>query len=178
MKKTVLLADPDIGMQLLLSRLLLEDGYAVLTAGDGAEAIARLETHQPDLLVANASLPGKSGAELCHFVKSAHSPIPVVILSPGPDAQVPEADATITLPIDPQNVLETIQGILERAESGEPPPSRLLIVDDDLGDSDEAAYTWNITVTPPPDLCVDPGTLALDAANPSAYPDKVDCRRK
>ena len=133
-KKTVLLADPDIGMQLLLSRLLLEDGYAVLTAGDGAEAIARLETHQPDLLVASASLPGKSGAELCHFVKSTHSPIPVVILSPpGPDPQVPEADATITLPIDPQNVLETIQGILERAESREPPPSRLLVVDDDLG---------------------------------------------
>jgi len=132
-KKTVLLADPDIGMQLLLSRLLLEDGYAVLTAGDAAEAIARLETHQPDLLVASASLPGKSGAELCRFVKSAHSPIPVVILSPGSDAQVAEADATITLPIDPQNVLETIQGILERAESREPPPSRLLVVDDDLG---------------------------------------------
>jgi len=132
-KKTVLLADPDIGMQLLLSRLLLEDGYAVLTASDGAETIARLETHQPDLLVANASLPGKSGAELCHFVKSTHCPIPVVILSPAPERQVPEADATITLPIDPRNVLETLQGIVERAESSEAPPSRLLVVDDDLG---------------------------------------------
>ncbi len=131
-KKTVLLADPDIGMQLLLSRLLLEDGYAVLTASDGAEAIARLQTHQPDLLLANANLPGKSGAELCHFVKSTQSPIPVVILSAG-GTGVPEADATITLPIDPQNVLETLQGIVERAESGETPPSRLLVVDDDLG---------------------------------------------
>ncbi len=132
-KNTVLLADADIGMQLLLSRLLIEDGYAVLTAGDAAEAIARIETHQPDLLVASMDLPGKSGAELARFVKSTDKPIPVVVLAPGPDAQVPEADATIPLPIDPQKVLETVQGILRRAESGEAPPSRLLVVDDDLG---------------------------------------------
>jgi DNA-binding response OmpR family regulator len=134
-QKTILVADSDTSMQLLLFRLFAEAGHVVTAASHGAEAIARIESERPDVIVAHVDLPGKSGAELSRYAKDRPDPIPVVLLVPGGEAApVEPADAVIGLPIDAQRALEVVRGVLHvGGREQEKAPDKLLVIDDDLG---------------------------------------------
>ena len=53
MENLILVCDRDSGIQILLFRLLAEAGYAVTSATDGAQAIAKIEADLPALLITN-----------------------------------------------------------------------------------------------------------------------------
>jgi len=134
-QKTILVADSDTNMLLLLFRLFAEAGYVVTSASDGAEAIAKVEAERPDLIISSAGLPGKSGVELCRYVKERPDPIPVILLARGAEADaLGAADAVAGIPIDAQKVLAAARGLLDAGEAEHvKTPDKLLVIDDDLG---------------------------------------------
>jgi len=66
----ILLADDSPHAQRMGERILREEGFELLTATDGEEALDQLSHGAPDVMLADAYLPGTSGFELCRAVKS------------------------------------------------------------------------------------------------------------
>jgi DNA-binding response OmpR family regulator len=133
-QNTILVVDSDTNMQLLLLRLFAEGGHAVIAAGDGAEAIARLEAEHPGLVVANVDLPGRSGVEVCRYVKGRPEAVPVILLAPGTDpGPIEPADAVVGVPIDAQKLLDAVRRVFDMGQGQPVRPDRLLVIDDDLG---------------------------------------------
>jgi two-component system, chemotaxis family, response regulator PixH len=53
----------------LICGYLREGGYQVVSAGDGQEALQKLEAEKPQLVVTDLVMPGMSGLELCRYIK-------------------------------------------------------------------------------------------------------------
>ena len=66
----ILLADDSPHAQRMGERILRDEGFEVVTVTDGESAIIRLADFDPDLIVADAFLPQKSGYEICQFVRN------------------------------------------------------------------------------------------------------------
>lgn len=79
--KTILVIDDDININNLLSEVLSKEGYNILRAWSGTEAIMILENNKPDLVLLDLMLPGLSGEEVFEKIKN----IPVIIISAKPD---------------------------------------------------------------------------------------------
>jgi DNA-binding response OmpR family regulator len=77
MAKTIMIVDDDIHIGNMLEETLKLEGYEVLRAYSGTEALMVLEKQKPDLLLLDLMLPGMNGEELLPKVKS----IPTIILS-------------------------------------------------------------------------------------------------
>jgi len=79
----VLVVDDNAENRDLLSRQLARQGYLVLTASDGAEALELLETQTVDLILLDVIMPGMDGIETLQRLKTneKHQSIPVVMLS-------------------------------------------------------------------------------------------------
>jgi DNA-binding response OmpR family regulator len=98
-------------------------GYEISAAGDGHEAVARLRTFQPDLVLLDLMLPDRSGFELCGVLRQGGR-TPVVILSAR--AQKADklrglklgADDYLTKPFDLDELLARIQAVLRRSRRG------------------------------------------------------------
>jgi DNA-binding response OmpR family regulator len=61
----ILLADDSPHAQRMGERILREEGFEVVTVTDGDTALIRLKDVDPDLILADAFLPGKSGYDIC-----------------------------------------------------------------------------------------------------------------
>ena len=78
--KTVLVVD-DLQAQLnLISGYLEQEGFKVVTAGDGNEALQKATTQHPDLVITDLVMPEMSGLEFCRKLKKdpATAAIPVI----------------------------------------------------------------------------------------------------
>ena len=82
----ILVAD-DEAEQLTMQRTLLEEmGYAVVTAGSPAEALAEIERSRPDLIVVDLGLPRASdGLRLIRGIRSSGCELPLIVLSGWPE---------------------------------------------------------------------------------------------
>src|SRR4030095_10446885 len=65
----ILLADDSPHAQRMGERILSEEGYEVVTVSDGDSALVRLSDVDPDLVLADISMPRRSGYDLCQYVK-------------------------------------------------------------------------------------------------------------
>lgn len=80
--RTILIADDDPLLRALLVHRLSADGYDVLTAEDGAQALAAITEQTPDLIVLDALMPVMDGFELLRRVKAGRlSHAPVIMLT-------------------------------------------------------------------------------------------------
>ncbi len=80
----ILLADDSPHAQRMGERILRDEGHSVVTVSDGEGAMLRLKDVQPDLVIADISMPKVSGYEICHYVKtSGNHPGALVILTAG-----------------------------------------------------------------------------------------------
>src|SRR5205823_3947257 len=90
----ILLADDSPHAQRMGERILREEGYEVITVTDGDTAMLRLKDVDPDLVLADVSMPGVSGYQLCQYVKtSGNHPHTRVVLTAGAVEPVDEAQA-------------------------------------------------------------------------------------
>lgn len=121
----ILLADDSPHAQRMGERILREEGFEVVSLTDGDEVLARLQDVDPDVLVTDAFLPGKSGFELCRYIKShpLHRHVRVV-LTAGLLEQLSEqeskdagADAVIKKPFESSVVLSTVHPLLKEAQA-------------------------------------------------------------
>lgn len=75
----VLLVEDEKNQRLLYQQELMEEGYEVETAGDGREALRRLENLKPDVIVLDICMPGMDGIEALGQVLSRDNTIPVIL---------------------------------------------------------------------------------------------------
>jgi DNA-binding response OmpR family regulator len=89
----LLVADDSETVLLMLQRRLEMEGYEVVTATDGVEALDRLReagSNEPDVILLDAMMPNKSGTEVLEELRGSGSTIPVLMISAHLDAQEPE----------------------------------------------------------------------------------------
>jgi two-component system phosphate regulon response regulator PhoB len=101
---TVLVVDDELALVRVLALHLESEGYNVLTATGGAEALAHIRQHHPDVVVLDAMMPGMSGLEVCRRVRSdallRESHVIILTANPGfrESSQEAGADAFMTKP--------------------------------------------------------------------------------
>src|ERR1700738_4710835 len=81
--QTLLLADDSITIQRVIELTFADEDIQVVAVGDGDQAIERLETAPPDIVLADVGMPGRNGYEVARYIKQSPklSHIPVVLLT-------------------------------------------------------------------------------------------------
>lgn len=77
----VLVAEDDRAVRDAVERALGFEGYDVITARDGAEALQRVLNDAPDLVVLDVMMPIVDGLETCRRLRAAGNPVPVLMLT-------------------------------------------------------------------------------------------------
>jgi CheY-like chemotaxis protein len=176
----ILLADDSPHAQRMGERILREEGFEVVSLTDGNAALARLADVDPDLILADVFLPGKSGFELCRHVKNeARFKHVRVVLTAGllepfdeEEAKRAGCDAIVKKPFEASKVVGTINPLVKEAQL-----ARGLFAEQmtsaPLVDQEPVATLTPTEPAPPPGPAVDPErvraaiTVALDAALPA-----------
>lgn len=70
MAKTILTVDDEDSLRELVSAILVQEGYKVITASDGADCLEKLKTLKPDLILLDMMMPGISGRETCEKIRA------------------------------------------------------------------------------------------------------------
>ena len=81
MSETILVVDDELPMRLGLKEVLSRAGYAVETANDGAEGIARLDRGGLDVVITDLRMPNKDGFDLLRHARSRHPDVLVYMIS-------------------------------------------------------------------------------------------------
>jgi DNA-binding response OmpR family regulator len=77
----ILVAEDEPILLRIIERRLKSDGHEVIICADGREALAGIESENPDLIIADIMMPYTSGLEIVGLVKKAEKKTPVIILS-------------------------------------------------------------------------------------------------
>jgi DNA-binding response OmpR family regulator len=121
----ILLVDDEQSVQTLLSYPLRKDGYEVVQATDGRQALLRFGEQQFDLVVLDLMLPAVDGLEVCRRLRS-HSSVPIIMLT-AKSEEIDKvvglelgADDYITKPFSMREFRSRIKAVLRRAEMSRP----------------------------------------------------------
>ena len=128
--KTIAIIDDDLHIGDMLTEVLTREGYSVLRAYSGTEALYLLSRSRPDLVLLDLMLPGLSGEEILPAIRNT----PVIVLSAKADVQdrvnllLGGAADYMTKPFDTRELLARIAVQLRKAEI--PRSSEALIIGD------------------------------------------------
>jgi DNA-binding response OmpR family regulator len=117
---TILLVDDEEAVQKLLTYPLQQEGFRVLQAGDGEEALRRFEAEHVDLVVLDLMLPRLDGLEVCRRLR-AQSTVPIIMLTARDDELDKVvglelgADDYITKPFSIREFRSRVRALLRRA---------------------------------------------------------------
>jgi two-component system alkaline phosphatase synthesis response regulator PhoP len=127
-KGKILVVDDEIYIVHILDFSLGMEGYEVVTALDGEQALEKLQSDRPDLIVLDIMMPKLDGYEVCKAIKSDPETrqIPVILLS-AKGRNVDQklgfevgADDYITKPFSPRKLVERINQLLGQAVTEKP----------------------------------------------------------
>lgn len=117
----ILVADDDKNTRLLLKAVLETENYSVVTAENGEEALAALDSHHIDLVVLDVMMPKMDGYEFTRLLRQSNNDLPILMVSA---RQLPEnkkkgflvgTDDYMVKPIDDEEFLLRIRALLRRA---------------------------------------------------------------
>jgi CheY-like chemotaxis protein len=119
----VLLVDDSPHAQRMGERILSEEGYEVVTVSNADSALIRLEDADPDVVVADTVMPGRSGYELCQYLKMnpRHRHVRVIltagVLEDFDQEQVAKAaaDGTLKKPFEASALVAAVKPLAEAA---------------------------------------------------------------
>src|ERR671922_2619028 len=119
---TILVADDDRTLTDMLRRTLTYEGYEVLTAANGSEALAQAQAHHPDLVVLDWLMPGLDGLDVARRLRAGDGP-PILMLTDR-DAVADRvagldsgADDYLVQPFAPAELLARVRALLRRTEA-------------------------------------------------------------
>lgn len=114
---TILVVESDRNHLLLIEQELLSEGYIIVTAKDGCEALQKVNEHPPDLVVMDIVLPDMDGIELIDRILTERWGLPIIIntaySSYMDNFMVWLADAYIIKSSDLSELKNTIRKLLE-----------------------------------------------------------------
>jgi len=134
---TILLVDDEDAVRRLLAFPLEKDGYEVVQAADGEEALARFAEHDVDLVVLDIMLPRLDGLEVCKRLRST-SQVPIIMLTARDDELDKViglelgADDYITKPFSIREFRSRVRALLRRTRQSSAPVDGELIERDGL----------------------------------------------
>lgn len=120
-KTTVLAADDDPQLLRLMTRNLQLEGYDVLAASDGQQALELIESNSPDLVLLDVMMPKMDGFTVCYRVRE-FSAVPIIIVTArGQDQDKVRgldlgADDYLTKPFSVDELLARVRAVLRRAQ--------------------------------------------------------------
>ena len=130
MARRVLVVDDEAGIRRVLRAYLEAEGFTVVEAGTGADALAEVRRDRPDVVLLDVMLPDLDGLEVLRRIR-ATSGVGVVLVT----ARAEEtdtlvglavgADDYVTKPFSPREVVARVKAVLRRARDDEPDPERL-----------------------------------------------------
>ena len=123
LKKILVVDDTPVNVKILVDLLTLK-GYETSTAASGAEALAKIEAHAPDLVLLDVMMPGMNGYEVCQKIRSnpATSILPVVMVTALYPSQErikgieAGADDFVAKPINQAELLARVRSLLRVKE--------------------------------------------------------------
>jgi DNA-binding response OmpR family regulator len=124
MAHTVLVVDDDPGIRIAIKLKLKSQGFHVLEAGDGNEALAVLGSEDIDLSILDVGMPGMDGYTLCEHINKGErtQSMPVIILT-AQDAEMPAGVAErirvsrfLMKPFSPRELVQTVSDLLDTQE--------------------------------------------------------------
>jgi len=125
-KETILVVDDEANIIELARMYLQNEGYVVESARDGKEALTKIKSLQPALVVLDLMLPEVDGWEVCRKVR-ADSDVPIIMLTARSD-DVDKivglelgADDYLTKPFNPRELVARVRAVLRRYEKSAAP---------------------------------------------------------
>lgn len=123
---TILVVDDEPNIAELVELYLRRDGFRVVRAGTGQDALRLARDHAPRLVVLDVGLPDLDGLEVCRRMQTA-APVPVIFLT-ARDGEIDRvvglelgADDYVTKPFSPAELVARVKAVLRRAEGGTAP---------------------------------------------------------
>jgi CheY-like chemotaxis protein len=127
--KKVLVVDDDVDIRKVVSKLVEKSGYEAMEAKNGVEGMGKVREDKPDLIILDILMPKESGIRMYRELKIEESlkDIPVIVLSAIPkksffrsqkvldefaDQSVPEPEAYIEKPEEPEELIALMKKIL------------------------------------------------------------------
>lgn len=124
-KKKILLVDDEKDLVYAVTLQLEDNGYEVLPAYDGQEALEEARHKKPDLIILDLMLPKVDGFKVCRILKfdEKYKKIPIIMFTARAQesdkklGQEVGADAYIAKPFEPQVLLGKVEELLKKQEN-------------------------------------------------------------
>lgn len=116
-QKTILIVEDDPALLSFYRSALIIEGFTVVTASDGIDALRRIETRIPDLIVLDLGLPHLSGHDLRREI-SAHPHtrhIPVVVVTGQANVDCGDFDRVLPKPVDAAMLVAAVEECLQQS---------------------------------------------------------------
>src|SRR3954470_13355507 len=121
MTRRILVVEDETTLRETLADALEAEGFEVVLAGDGRDALTRFRTDRPDLVLLDLMLPELSGIEVCRIIRSESS-VPIVMLT-AKDSELDKvvglelgADDYLTKPFSLRELTARIRALFRRSE--------------------------------------------------------------
>jgi two-component system response regulator RegX3 len=115
----ILIVEDEVSFSDALAYLLKKESYEVEVAVNGAEAIERFQTFNPDLILLDLMIPEVSGTEVCRVIRST-SQVPIIMLT-AKDSEIDKvvglelgADDYVTKPYSSRELLARMKAVMRR----------------------------------------------------------------
>jgi DNA-binding NarL/FixJ family response regulator len=153
MPKRLLVVDDEPNLLRAVAAALRAEGYEVMTARNGREALVRVAESVPDLIISDIRMPGMDGYQLAAQLRSSQRTalVPLVFLTAKDETADRVAgfrsgvDAYITKPFEPDELLAVIQSILNRVERTHAEIARLVGASSDAASPVSAIQDEDLT---------------------------------
>jgi DNA-binding response OmpR family regulator len=119
MPAKILIVDDEVHLARIIQFTLEHEGFEVITAFDGEEALSAANEHHPDLIILDLMLPAIDGYRVCNMLKDREefASVPIMILSARDLAnerieEPVRADHFMSKPFNTENLLDTVSDLL------------------------------------------------------------------
>lgn len=139
MVKKIMIVDDHLESVKLVGLMLQRRGYDIVAAQSGTQALAKVQTENPDLMILDIMMPDVDGYEVCRRLRAdpATASLPIIMFTA--KTQVDEkvagfqagADDYLTKPIHPEELISRVEAVLLRSArgqtGGQPPPQAKIL---------------------------------------------------